>query len=420
MEYKEYKLANYNIYTIKSDKFKNCHLEVIFRKKIVKEELTKDALLCDILMHSSKEYPTGRDLSIAFEELYATSIYGITSKVGSALFTNFCIDFLHPKYTEKELPKKALKLLFEMINNPNIKENSFDIDNFNIIKNNLRATILAQKENVVGYAIRRMLENLDKDSPTSYSIDGYLEDLDIITPQNLYEHYQDFIANSLCDIFLIGDLDMDKIVSTIKTLFKRPKVTKKINLFAHNKTSNKALIVKEKENFSQANLVIGCNTSALTEKEKNTILPLYNVILGSGSLENKLAKYLRSDNSLCYQTNSIYQKFDELLIIYAGIEESSYNLAVKLIKKALKEMEEGTISEEELESAKLLVISSLEMAYDNASTLINNYVFNIYDNLPPLDKRIEAVKNVTKEEVVNVSKKVKLNTIFLLSPGGEE
>ena len=421
MEYKKYKLDNLNVYTIKTNKFKNCHIEVIYRKEVEKNELTADVMLCDILMRSSKKYPSKTDLSIRFEDLYNTSIYGIISKVGASLFTNYCLDFLHPKYTEKTIPEESIELLFEMIHNPHIKNKAFDKENFNIVKNNLRADIMAAKENVVGYAIRRMLISLDESSPSSFSVNGYLEDLDLITPEDLYNYYQKSMKNSICDIFVIGDMEMNKIVKIIKKYFKNPPNPKKpIKLFANNKATSKPKIVMEQDDFKQSNLVIGFNIDRLSKREKNIVFPLYNVILGAGSLENKLAKNLRTDNSLCYQTNSAYQKYDRLLIVYAGIDDSNYDIAVKLVKKALKEMEKGIISAKELESAKLLISSSLEMAFDNASTLVNNYVFEVIDKLPLIEKRIKDVKSVTKDEIMKVAKKVKLNTIYLLSPGGEK
>ena len=48
------------------------------------------------------------------------------------------------------------------------------------------------------------------------------------------------------------------------------------------------------------------------------------------------------------------------------------------------------------------------------SEILNNYVFNIYDKLPSIEERKEYFKKLTKEDIVNVSKKVKLNTIFTL------
>ena len=40
MEYKMYDCKTYRIHTIKTDKFKNCSMEIMFRNELVKEEIT--------------------------------------------------------------------------------------------------------------------------------------------------------------------------------------------------------------------------------------------------------------------------------------------------------------------------------------------------------------------------------------------
>ena len=47
--------------------------------------------------------------------------------------------------------------------------------------------------------------------------------------------------------------------------------------------------------------------------------------------------------------------------------------------------------------------------------IINNYLFNELDNLPLYDERIKEFKTVTKEEIMKLASKIKLNTIYLLA-----
>ena len=55
------------------------------------------------------------------------------------------------------------------------------------------------------------------------------------------------------------------------------------------------------------------------------------------------------------------------------------------------------------------------MSEDTLGGIINNYLFNDLDNLPFYDERIKEFNSVTKEEVLEVAKKIKLNTIYLLT-----
>ena len=79
----------------------------------------------------------------------------------------------------------------------------------------------------------------------------------------------------------------------------------------------------------------------------------------------------------------------------------------------------GDFSLEELEDAKMNLIMSLDLANDNNVAILNNYVFNYLDNLPEIDKRKEMLKQVSKEDVIRVAKKLKINTVYVLEGGGE-
>jgi len=156
------------------------------------------------------------------------------------------------------------------------------------------------------------------------------------------------------------------------------------------------------------------NLDGLTKRERDFVIHLYNVILGSGGLTSKLYKYLREENSLCYVVSSMYQKYDGLLMVYSGIDKKDKNKCIKLVNKAMNEMMKGYFSDEELENAKRSVISSIKMSEDTNGGIINNYLFNDLDNLPLYDERVKEFKTITKEEIMEVAHKIKTNTIYLL------
>ena len=213
-----------------------------------------------------------------------------------------------------------------------------------------------------------------------------------------------------------GNLDMDKVVQLIKDKFKIKTIKDyKVNLYVDNKIRKKNLDICETGNYEQDSLVMIYNLDNLNKKERDYVIQLYNIILGSGGLTSKLYKYLREENSLCYIVSSMYQKYDGLLLIYSGIDKKDKNKCLKLINKALQEMINGDFTDEELDNAKKAVISSIKMSEDTNGGIINNYLFNELDNLPLYDERVKEFKKISKKDVIEVAKKVKLNTIYLLS-----
>lgn len=418
MEYKVYDYNSYRIHTIKTDKFKNCTLEIMFRNKLEKDKITENNMLVDTLMYSSKKYPTRRDVSIALENLYCSSIRGVTSRTGESYITSFVTDFLNPKYCEEGYLEDIIAFSFEMILNPNITCGEFDRRGFNIVKNRLKADILSLKENAMRYALRRSLCNMDIESISSYNMVGNIDDLDSITPSSLVNTYHNMLNDSICDIYVIGNLDMDYIAELIrKNYVNRTIKDKELGFFINNKLRSKVLDVEEHGNYEQDSFVMVYNLDKLTKRESYLVMRLFNLIFGTGGLTSKLYRYLREENSLCYSVSSMFQLFDNLLIIYAGIEKKDKSKCVKLVKKALKEMVNGEFSDEELENAKKNCISSLKMSIDTPSGNINSYLFHKLLDFPLFDERIKDIKSVTKEEIIKVAKKIKLNTIYLLSGG---
>ena len=415
MEYKIHDCKSYRIHTIKTDKFKNCSMEIMFRNKLEKSEITQNNMLVDMLVHSSNKYPKRRDVSIELENLYSASFRGFTTRLGSSVMLSFCLDFLNPKYCEKGYLDDVLSLPFEMLLNPNIKNNEFDNRSFNIIKNRIKSDIESLKENATKYAFRRSLINMDENSPSSYYMVGYMDDLEAITPSNLVDAYNNLLNNYTCDIFVIGNLDMDEVVTTIKNKFNNRTIkTDKIELYVDNSLRKKYIDVEETGKYEQDSFIMIYNLDDLSERERNFVIHIYNIILGSGGLTSKLYRYLREENSLCYNVSSMIQKYDGLLMIYSGIDGKDKDLCIDLVNKAMKEMSSGDFSDLELENAIKTVISSLKMGEDTQGGIVNNYLFNYLDNLPLYEERVREFKTVTKEEVINVAKRIKLNTIYLL------
>lgn len=416
MKYKTYNCNSFNIYTIKTDRFKTSHLEVIFKNVLKKEEIGTYSFLADMLSEGCKKYPRKKDLITRFEELYKIVIYASTMRVGNVIDLHVSLDFINPEYIEDEgYIEEVIKTLFEVILNPNVCNDEFDLKTFNIVKERLRREINSLKENPVKQSIKEAIKTMDSNSPTSYEILGTIEELENITPAKLYNAYKSLRKNFKVDVFLIGNLDMDNVASLIKKYFKnRYIVSDNFEVMVDNKETKKVKVKAMKSDNIQTNLVMLFNLKNLSELEKNITLNCFNYLYGSGGLTSKLYKSIREENSLCYAINSMYLKYDKLLMVQISLDNCNVKKAISLVKKELKNMQNGNFSEEEVRDAINNMVISLDMSLDNNIAILNNYVFNIYDKLPSIEERKEYFKKLTKEDIVNVSKKVKLNTIFTL------
>lgn len=414
MIYKLHKNGSYNIHTIQTDKFKTIRMEIIFRNNFIPERAALRTALFETLTENSKNYKTKRELNLKEEELFNAIIYAESTKLGNEVLSSINLEFLNPKYTGEDYISDAIKLPFDLIFNPNIKNNSFDESTLEIIKQRMIAELSSLNEDPKRKAIADALKCMDASSPTSKNLLGTKEEIEEITPVNLYKEYEYILKHDYIDVFIIGEFDEDSIINYINEYanFKTIK-NHQIDLFVNNKVKNKVKNVVDKCESSQSQIVYIYNTINLTERERKYTMQIYNMILGGGSLETKLSQNLRNKNSLCYGVQSIYNKYDNLLIIMTSVDKDNIEKAKKLIKSSVTEMN-SSIKEEELNHAISSSISSINLAYDNESRIIANYLFNYMAELDPMEMRIEEYKNVTLDELSKLNKKIKLNTIYVL------
>lgn len=419
MDYIKKELPSYNLHMIKTDKFKSTYIEIGFGSLIKKENITISNFLSSILTYSTKKYNSKIEFSRKIEDLYAASIFSSSYRLGKNYIIDFNLRVLNDKYTEQGLFEKSIKFLKEVLFNPNVKNNEFDLTSFNIVKNNERSQIERFKEDQRDYSALKLLELYDNDAPFSYNLKGYIEDLEKITPSNLYDYYKEFIKCNDIDIFVIGDInfdDVEKIISE-NINFNNKKIVSKDFVIDYKTHRKKVQKVIESDNTNQAKLSIACSLENITKYEKNYVLNLYNLILG-GSADSKFFKNIREKFSLCYYINSNANKLDNLLTISSGINKENFNKTLILINKEMADMRDGNFSEDDINKAKRYYISALESIEDSPNQIIASFYAIDKFGIDSIEQRKLKIKKVSKEEIISLANKVYIDTIFLL--GGDK
>ncbi len=414
MEYIKYELGAYNLNVIKTNNFKTVRVEVKFRNVVKKEEITLRNLLKMVLIESTKKFDTERKFVIESEELYDLKLSSTSSRVGNFTTLSFNLTFLNEEYTEKGLHNKSLDFLMEVLFNPNVSNNKFDSLSFNNCVNKLEKSIMGRKDNKTKYSIFALLQHMG-DYAYSYDQYGYLSDLKNIDEAKLYEYYKKVLMNDLVDVYVIGNVDSNEIKEYFINNFKINSFKKeKMNVLIDEVLPRKRVkVFKEEDAVNQTKIAIGLRFNDVSEYERKYVLYVYNEILG-GSGNSLLFDTVREKNSLAYYINSIAQGYDNLLIIYTGIDKDRVDLGLKLIKKTIKDIEKGKFTSDMFNNAINMITSSLKLSLETQPSVINNYYAMNILNSDDINTRISKFEKVTKEDVINFSKKIKMDTIFLL------
>lgn len=142
---------------------------------------------------------------------------------------------------------------------------------------------------------------------------------------------------------------------------------------------------------------------------------MYNTILGGGA-NSKLFQNVREKASLAYSAGSSYIRRKNAILVQTGIEIKNYDKAVKIVEEQIEDMKNGKISDDEFNAAKQLIVSSIELIEESKEDMITFYFDqNLFEENLSVEDYKNSIKNVTKEQVIEVAQKVEEDTIYFLT-----
>lgn len=427
MEYKKQNIKQgITLHLIDTEKFKTNLIAIFISTPLTKENVTKNAVLSSVLRRGTANLPTQEEISKKLEEMYGASFNCGLDKIGDNHVLKLYLESINDKFLPQDgenMLKQSIDILTDIAFNPFIEKEEFKQEYIKQEKENIKKIIEAKKDNKARYAMFRCIEEMYKEKPAGLYKYGYVEDLENINAQNLYEYYKNLINECKIDIFVSGNLenfDVKEIVQNNENIQKlNERQAKYIQIITEKiEEPKEERKVEEVLDVTQGKLIMGYDIVLDDKDIENENIKyeamLYNALLG-GSANSKLFQNVREKASLAYSASSAYMKDKSNIFAICGIEMSNYEKAVEIIKKQIEDMKNGDFTEEEIENSKQGIISSIISMDDEQDTLII-YFLGQELGLSSIDLKqyIEKIQNVNKEQIENIAKKVKLNTIYFL------
>ena len=405
------------LHKIKTNKYKTNLMSVFLTSKLSRDDITKKALILTVLRRGTNNLKTQEEISKKLEELYGASFDCGIDKLGDKHVLKFYVESLNEQYLyqKEDILSQSLNILFDIVFNPLLENGVFKQEYIDEEKQNLRIIIEGQKDNKAAYATQRCIEEMYKEKPYGLYKYGYVEDLEKIDSKNLYEAYLNLIKTCKIDIFVSGDFDEktleEKVKSNQQISKLEPRKVEYLDEESESSNTQEENVVRENMQISQGKLNIGLDVLS----DNKSAVSVYNAILGGGA-NSKLFQNVREKASLAYSAGSIYIKPKSKIIIKTGIEHKNYEKALQIIKEQIDDMKNGKFSDEDIQHAKELIIASFKAMQDEQDSEISFYFGReIQKESKDIDKQIKEVSEVTKQNIVDVANKIKINTIFFLT-----
>lgn len=414
MKYYDYDMDGFKLHVIKTNRFKTVFYSINIRFEDNKDSEIYTSLISRMLIQTSSKFNSLREINTYCASIYDPSYNIRVLDSGSENILRLTSSFANEKYTEKGMLLKNLEFLTSFIFEPKIVDGGFDKEMFDIQKEKLLEYYKSMKDNPKEYAKSRLAEEMQIKKYKVLKLDDLISGISNLSEIELYNFYQSIMSKGCLDIFICGDVDEKEVKEIFSKLIKFKGTHKKINhLVKQHDFKDMPKIVVDKTNNTQSNLIIGFKLDNLSDFERNYVFVLYSWILGGG-MSSLLSQTVREKYSLCYYIYAVRQNLFETMKIYAGIDGVNFEKTCNLIQDELENMENGNFSLELFEGVKEIYYNSLIRIEDSQDDLVASYASEIFINNDSISDRKKNMSKVTKEDVMNLAKKVHVDTIYLL------
>lgn len=405
---------------VHTNKFKSSYLSVTLLTPLAKETAGANALIPEVLRRGTAVHPDMEALSAALDELYGGAIEPAVRKKGETQCVGFVASFLDDAYALKgeKLLEPAADLLGELLLKPYTENGVFSAGYTAGEKANLIDRIRAQINDKRTYAVQRLTQEMCKYEAFGVDKLGDEESVSAITPESLWQRYQELLRTARVEVYYCGSADPDRVAEALRAaLDKLPVNEDRVDPECSVRVTAgpEPILVEETMDVSQGKLTMGFRTGGLTCWEEDyPALTMCNAVFGGTTL-SKLFMNVREKLSLCYYASSMMEKMKGLVLVSSGIEFDKYQTALDEILAQLENIRRGEIEDWELEGARRTLISGHLSTLDDQG---RQEEFWLGQAAAGLDATVEELaaqfETVTREQVAAAAQKLELDTIYFL------
>lgn len=406
---------------LRTNKFKSCCLSLAFLTPMDKNTVTANALLPAVLRRGTVSHPDTRSLSAALDDLCGGTLEVRVQKQGDIQCVGFWGSFLDDAFSPDGTPilERAAALMGELLLHPVVENGVFRADYVSGEGRNQADRIHAQINEKRQYSIKRLSELMYDGEPYGLDKLGFAQEAVTITAEQLWERYQTLLKTAPIVLYYCGSAPVERVENALKSALSSLPVrneTAAASFVCSN--SNEVTDVRHFEDtmdVTQGKLALGWRTGGITiRSEEYPALLVLNAVYG-GTTTSKLFMNVRERLSLCYFASSMLDKQKGLMLVSSGIEFDKYEQAKDEILAQFQACVMGDFTEAELEAGRRAVVSGLNSCLDSQGRLEDYWMAqNVAELQQSPEELAAAVEQVTKEQVIAVAKKMKLDSVYFL------
>ncbi len=414
-----HELKGLTVHSMHTNKYKTNSLILMIKAPLMKETVAMRALLPHLLQNGTAKSPTRKKLRERLDDMYGAMLATDVQKKGEEHVITIRLDVANERFLSDSTPlfEKAIELLAEVVFNPNVEGDSFVNSVVESEKRSLKQRIKSVYDDKMRYANVRVTEEMCKNEPFALTAFGTEEEVEAVSSTSIYEYYKNVLQTNQFDLYMVGAFDEDKAANLVTTHFKKLADKQAVvpNQTSPSPNVTEVNIVNEEQDVKQGKLHMGFRTYTTYGDDDYVAMQVCNGLYGAFS-HSKLFMNVREKESLAYYAASRFESHKGVMMVMSGIEFSKYDRAVEIIKEQFEAMKKGDFTEAEVEQTKAMLKNQILETADVARGLVElSYHQVVSGKKRTIEEWMQQIDAVTKEDIVKVAEKVRLDTIYFLT-----
>ena len=258
-------------------------------------------------------------------------------------------------------------------------------------------------------------------SPAGIRQEGYLDEVDGLTPETLTEAYREMLRTASIELLVLGcgEAETEQVKQAL--LEELSHIGRAPLPLCENLAMPRQDAVRRVECFDtvQAKLCMLFTLGVPMRPDQMAAVRLAMALYG-GSVTSRLFLNVRERDHLCYYCSSSFQSFTGSMAVNSGVEHADAARAEQAILKELADLCDGPITDDEFEDCRRGLLSGMQGVEDTLGGIETWYYIEVLRGGDPAKVQTPAearaaLQAVTKDDVRAILRKLTLSVSYLLT-----
>lgn len=400
-------------YTAHTDpKFCSVLLELHFFLAHTEQTAAIASLLCDLLTASSAACPSRADLTDTLDALYAADFTAKLTQCGDAAMLSFSAEWLDDAHAPDGTPvtDRMLQIIYDCLSAPNAADGAFDAEEFRLCRQNLLDDIDCELNDRRGYALQKSAETAYSGEPAALPSYGSRAAAAAADPKTALTLWHEILQHAPVEVICIAPEFKSQIPPMLRRLFAHRGLCVPLKLRAPSPCKPFPERVTDTAQTVQSKLVMIYKYDGLSQD----MVSLLATILG-GAPNSLLFRNVRERDGLCYYCAALPAYLKSTLAVDVGVRADRIDAAEDAIEEQIEALRAGEIPEGLLEES-LLHLEYREAVQEDSTGGIADSILRqpLYGDLRKPAERSAALRRITKQQLMDAAKQLRLDTVYIL------